>query len=256
VRVVHKTWIKMIGNLVQQINDYISVFWDKMHWRVAGTLVYLNFRLIRFLDATKIVINNQRQINGSMARYGSLFLSFGIIFQSVKQASEYPFKGMLPAPPDCFTTTFRASISISIMVAIIIFFGIWQKYKLKAHLKRKYKRILILFLFLLLLFSLWILPPFSISIYKMAGQASFAISAIFLIAVFFKWFSIKLTEFLEGQFQFVYWVVFWIVYVIGWLNGMLRISNGNITWLFIIGYLWFIVIGIIMLKSAWQTRKT
>jgi hypothetical protein len=254
----YKTWIKKIGNLFQQINNYLSAFWERIRWRIAGTLVYLSFRLIRFSGTLKNLIikgRRQLQIDGNMAKHGTLFLSFSLILIGVKLKDNNPSIGITPNPPENWSSMFRAIASITIFILIIIFMWIWQKRKLRESLKRQFRYLIILIICLFLFLALWLFPPISASGYVVLGYISLAISIIFMIAVFWKWIAVKLTEFLEGQFQYLYWVIFWTVYIIGWMKGISNIPSQEIAWPFLVGFAWFIIIGIILLRSSWQTGR-
>jgi len=108
-------------------------------------------------------------------------------------------------------------------------------------------------MYILSLFALWIMPPVPL----VAQIMTLVISAIFIIAVFWKWFSGKLTELLKGPFNAFYWMVFWIVYIIGWLKGLSSVSGESPAFplVVLLGIIWFLIITLIYFKAVWQTEK-
>jgi membrane-associated HD superfamily phosphohydrolase len=226
--------------------------------KIVGVIKKIPSNLYAFYSCIlklSIKVWGQRQIDGQMAKHGTLFLSFSIILLGVKLTEKDLSIGIISTPPDSLSTVFRAYISIVIIILVLIFMWIWQKYKLGRLVKKQSKYLMMLIVFLLLSLAFWLLPPIPASSYGILGKIALGISAIFMLAVFWKWFSVKLTEIIEGQFQYIYWVIFWVVYIIGFLKGLSNIPKTEIIWPFFIGYAWFIIIGIILLKTAWQTGK-
>jgi hypothetical protein len=77
-----------------------------------------------------------------------------------------------------------------------------------------------------------------------------------MVAVFCERWACKLDNFVK-QSQFIYWIIFWFVYSIGWLKGFLSVPAGSLAsnLVFYIGFVWFIIIAIILLRSPGQARS-
>jgi len=97
-------------------------------------------------------------------------------------------------------------------------------------------------------------------IYRALGIIALTASIAFMIAIPWKQLGVKLKNFLEQRpisrwqafIKWLYWVVFWIVYIAGWLQGLSNIPGGEFTFqvVFWIGFIWFCVIGIMVLRPA------
>lgn len=258
----YEIWAKKLRNRFQQIYVNLYAFWSRICWKATGHLIYLHFRLIRFSETVKIIfckINEQRQIDGKMVKHGTLFLSFGLILLGTKiGTNDSPIRilNMFPSPPSDWSTTVTSIVGIIILATIIIFFGIFNIFKLAKRIKRNKRFFLataVCLLCLLLLFGLWLIPPITISCYVVIGEIIFGISVIFIFAVFIKWLSTKLTKYIEEDFPFIYWSIFVVVYIIGLSKGLAEIPEPEIFWPSIIGRCWFLIIGVLIIKSAWQT---
>ena len=196
-----------------------------------------------------------------MAQHGILLFIFSLLLLAVKQVSETSLiPPLIPPPPVCFSTILRISlIAISLIFTFTVFW-IWRRYKLANLLKGWLKNVVYLIISLLLLFILWLIPPIpAVPVYFFTALGTIALltSLAFMVAVFWKRLASKLENFLEGQFQYTYWIIFWLVYILGWLKGLSGIPTDGFVFRIVywIGFAWFFVIPIIMFKAAWQTGK-
>jgi hypothetical protein len=192
-----------------------------------------------------------------MARHGTLFLSLGLIFLGTKPTNTNASTGLIPVPPGDWSPIVRAGLSAFVFVLVIFIFWMLRKYGLFTKIKRAIitKILVLVAIGALILFALWLLPTLTEVGSMFLGKFACAVSGVFIIAVFWKWLSEKLFEFIDGPLQYGYWAVFWMVFSIGWLKGMNTIASTDSSWPFIIGYIWFFIIGIILLKSAWKIKK-
>jgi len=198
-----------------------------------------------------------------MARHGILLFTFSLILLAVKQVSEAPIlliPPSIPPPPVCFSTALRIILIVISLIFTIAFFWIWRKYKLANLLKGWLKKVAYSIIFLLLVFILWLIPPIPaapVCFFTTIGIIALLTSLAFMVAVFCKWLSGKLENLLEGQFQYTYWTIFWLVYVLGWLKGLSSIPTEGFAFRIVywIGFAWFFVIPIIMLRATWQAGK-
>jgi len=199
----------------------------------------------------KVLWYNKRVINRGMAQHGILLLTFSLLLLALKQVSgtsiweSMPLLKLVPAPPVYFSTALRITFIAISFILIYVVSKIWQK-------RRRHKVALGIILVLLLLFVLWLIPPIPVWFFTALGIIGLLTSLAFMVAVFWKGLARKLGDFLEGQFQFAYWVIFWLVYITGWLKGLSSIPTGGLAFpiVFWIGFAWFLVIMIIILKAA------
>lgn len=212
---------------------------------------------------------NQKQgqtINWHAMSDGILLFIFGLLLLAVKQVSEtptwglIPILGLIPAPPISFSITLRIILIVISLILMIVILWRWQAYKRAKSLKERLKKakyLIIFFLFLLLLFVLWLIPPIPVYIYTALGIIAILISLAFMVAVFYKRLADKLEEFLKSQFSFIYGVIFWTVFSIGFAKGLSSVPVESFTFPIAscIGFIWFLIIGIIFLRAVWQPRK-
>ena len=78
-----------------------------------------------------------------------------------------------------------------------------------------------------------------------------------MVAVFWKWLAGKLDNFFTGQLQSIYWMIFWLVYIVGWSKGLSSVPVGSFAFRLVLwlGLGWFLIIGIVYLKTFWQVGK-
>jgi hypothetical protein len=188
-----------------------------------------------------------------MARDGILLLTFSLILLAVKQVSETPIlPPFIPPPPACFFTALRIILITISLIFMITVFWIWRKGLLK-------KAIFLIIFFLLLSFVLWLIPPIPampVCFFTAIGIIALLASLAFMVAVFWRRLADKiLKNFLKDRF--IYWMIFWFVYTIGWLKGLLSVPAESFAFplVFYIGFVWFLVIGIVTLKAASQRRR-
>jgi hypothetical protein len=105
---------------------------------------------------------------------------------------------LVPAPPVYFSTALRITFIAISFILIYVVSKIWQK-------RRRHKVALGIILVLLLLFVLWLIPPIPVWFFTALGIIGLLTSLAFMVAVFWKGLARKLGDFLEGQFQFVYY---------------------------------------------------
>jgi len=169
----------------------------------------------------------------------------------------------IPPPPAFFCMLARV---ILILIAAFAVFRIWRAYKSANFLKRRPQGlvnfVVYLITTLLLLFMLWLMPPIPAAavpacVFKTLGIVALLTSLVFMVAVFWKWLADKVENFLEGQFQYTYWLIFWFVYIIGWLKGLTSIPTEGLVFeiVSLVGFAWFLVIPIIMWRATLQTGK-
>jgi hypothetical protein len=198
-------------------------------------------------------------INRDMARHGVLLLTFGFILFGVPP-SETPTLPFVPPPPTCFSTALRWVLIAASFLVILLVSWTLRKYKLtiasKGRLKAAACLVASLVLVLLLaLFMLWLMPP-SNGLFTVSGIIAILISLPFMVAVFWKRWAGKVKNFLEGQFQYPYWLIFWVVYMVTWGKGLLSTPQGLAFKLaFWVGVVWFCVITIIMFRSTQQPSR-
>jgi len=191
-----------------------------------------------------------------MARHGILLFAFSLLLLALKQVSENsiwestPLLRLVPTPPVYFSTVLRIILIAISFILMYVVAKIWQK-------RRRYKVAFGIILVSLLLFVLWLIPPIPVWFFTALGIIGLLTSLAFMVAVFWKRLASKLENLLEGESQFAYWVIFWLVYIAGWLKGLSSIPTGGFAFpiVFWIGFAWFFVIMIIMLKAA-ADRKT
>jgi len=196
-----------------------------------------------------------------MAQHGILLFIFSLLLLAVKQVSETSLiPPLIPPPPVCFSTALRIILIVISLIFTIAVFWIWRTYKLANLLKGWLKKVVYLIISLLLLFILWLIPPIPaapVYFFTALGVITLLASLAFMVAVFWKRLASKLENFLEGQLQLIYWVIFWLVYILGWLKGLSSIPTDGFAFRIVywIGFAWFFVIPIIMLRTTWQTGK-
>ena len=191
-----------------------------------------------------------------MARHGILLFAFSLLLLALKQVSENsiwestPLLRLVPTPPVYFSTVLRIILIAISFILMYVVAKIWQK-------RGRYKVAFGIILVSLLLFVLWLIPPIPVWFFTALGIIGLLTSLAFMVAVFWKRLASKLENLLEGESQFAYWVIFWLVYIAGWLKGLSSIPTGGFAFpiVFWIGFAWFFVIMIIMLKAA-ADRKT
>lgn len=196
-----------------------------------------------------------------MAKHGILLFALSVILLAVKQVIETPIvltPPLLPAPPVSLSTALRVILIAISVILIIAISWIWRKYQLAKLLKRWLKKVAYLIIFLLLLFILWLIPPVPaapIYFFTALGIITLMASLAFMVAVFCKRLASKLENFLEGQLRYTYWVIFWLVYILGWLKGLSSVPTDEFAFrvVYWIGFAWFFVIPIIMLRAICQT---
>jgi O-antigen/teichoic acid export membrane protein len=186
-----------------------------------------------------------------MAQHGILLLTFSLLLLALKEVGgtsvweSTPLLKLVPAAPVYFSTVLRiALIAISfILMSVVV--KIWQN-------RRRHRVAFGILVVLLLLFVLWLMPPIPVWFFTALGIIGLLTSLAFMIAVFLKRLARKLEDFLEGPFQFAYWVIFWLVYIISWVKGMLSIPTDGLALpiAFWVGFAWFFVIMIITLEAA------
>ena len=198
-----------------------------------------------------------------MLQHGILLATFGWILLAIKQARETPILGTIPPPPACFSTALRWGLIVILLIVVFVFFWIWRKYNLANLLKGWRKKVVYLITFLLLFFILWLIstiPAIPVCFFTALGIITLLTSLAFMVAVFRERLALKLAHFLEDQ-QFPYWQIYWLVYMASWLKGLTSISTEGLAftiayWIvYLIGFAWFLVIPIIMLRATSQTGK-
>jgi len=197
-------------------------------------------------------------INGEMARHGIILFTFSLILLGGKQTSETRMLPFVPPPPAYFSTVLRIVLIVISFIVISVIFWALRRFKLVDFSKGCLKATIFVLVLLLSFFILWLTTP-AISVWpsKALGIIALLISLAFMAAVFCKWLACKLNNFLKGQFQFIYWLIFWAVYFIGWFKGMSSIPGDSCVFklAFLIGFLWFSIIGIIYLQASWQRKS-
>lgn len=109
------------------------------------------------------------------------------------------------------------------------------------------------------------IPTFPIEFYRALGIIAVLASLLFIVAQFCKQLATRIEKFLEerprsrwqGVIKWLFWVIFWLVYVVGWLKGLSSIPGESFAFslVFYIGFVWFLIIGIVFLRASWQSRK-
>jgi len=195
-------------------------------------------------------------INKDMARHGILLFTFGLLLLAVKQVSEtstwelIPLSKLIPTPPVYFSTPLRITLIVISLIFMFVILRMWKKWQLN-------KVACWVILSLLLLFVLWLIPPIPVFSFTILGKIAVLASIAFMVAVFWDWLASKLKNFLEGQFQSSYWTIFCLVYICGWLKGLSSVPTDGFAFhiAYWIGFVWFSIITIIMLRAAWQTGR-
>lgn len=215
-------------------------------------------KFLKVISYVVLIIDEQRTINGSMAKYGSLFFTVGLILLTVPQTSEASvwwssLSYLKPIPLPTFSITLRTILFITSFILIGIVLYIWKKLKLANSKKVYLKWVRRLITFPLVLFALWIIPVMP----KVAQIITIIISAIFIIAVFIRTLGNNLDKLLDNQLKPLYWFIFLFAYTVGWIRGFSGIPANSFASnsIFVFGSVWFIVIVWIYFKSFGQVDK-
>lgn len=202
----------------------------------------MNIRIIEKLEGAL-------SINGSMASRGSLFLFFSLLLLLVKPGSEIPVWESIPILS--FIPTIPVLVLRVTLFVIVLIFTIAFLHRLENCLKGRLKKALIIIF--LSLFVIWLIPPMPVLVFQVIFLA---ISATFMVAVFWKWLADKLKKFLK-DYQYIYWAIFGVVFSISFLKGLSSVPVENFVFPLVayIGFAWFFVIMIIFLRAAWQPRR-
>jgi hypothetical protein len=262
-------WFSEISNKtsygIEKINESLRVSWDGLREKSHLVSIRMRYRFIRniwTLQRGAKWVWAQKQIDGKMARYGTLFLTFAILVSSISQPSGITtYKPSFPFLPiiDISTCVRLLLVTLTFIVMVAVLY-LWSKYRLANIVKHLLVYIAMAVVFGLLTAIFWLVDPLVQMIpfhwTEILGVLFFILSALFILAVIFKWLSVLFIRIIEGKYQIYYWIIFWIVFVIGWLKGVATIPPGGMGSVIalIVGYVWFFVIAVIMLKSAWQIR--
>jgi hypothetical protein len=198
-----------------------------------------------------------------MVGHGVLLLTFSLILLAIKEVNQNPVSLMppsIPPPPAFFCCLAKVLL---ILIAAFVLFWIWWKHKLARFIKRwpkvPVKPIVYLVTLVLLLFILWLIPPIPtmhVWVFKGLGIVTFLASLVFMVAIFYQRWADKLHNYLKDQ-QYTYWVIFWVVYTVSWLKGLISIPPETFIFkmVFYVGFVWFLVIGFVMLRTSWHDRR-
>jgi hypothetical protein len=217
----------------------------------------------------KIKILNKiglHKLSGDMAVHGTLLLIFAPILLSFELAEgTTPWESihllnLIPLPSDCFNMALRIVHIVVAFALMVIIPWIW-KTKLADSLKGCRRNITLWVIFFLelaiFIFLLWLILTISEPWYKYLGYVAVGISLMFMGAIICKGLAFKLKDSLNNRFRFLYWEIFLIVYVVSWISGFSRITPKTFAsdLVFYVGFVWFLVICIVMLKPFNKSGK-
>jgi hypothetical protein len=215
-------------------------------------------KCLRVFTHVIIIIDEQRQIDGNMAKHGSLFFTVSLILLSVKlPEGSYVWWVSIPLLKSIPTPTFSEPLKTAFFIVSFILIGIIKyiekKFELVNSNKWQIRWAVNFIILLILLFALWIIPLMPL----VAQAITLTISAIFIIAVFCKWLANTIEKLIENKLKSQYWLTFLFVYTIGWLRGFTSIPPNSFASnsIFIFGAIWFIVIVLIYFKSLGYLDK-
>ena len=237
---------------LKHIFSTLCVFIENVRWKIAGRFVYLNFRYIQFLET----INRRFDINGEMAKHGTLFMSFGILLFALKEPVTLTQSQIVD-----FSLLWRLIPISLILIGYILITIYWKKLISTRFFNNKNRKLLFFSLYavlfvILLCFLNPLIPFIPIIATQLIGGFFLFISLTFIFAVFIKYIAKFMIKTLE-KIQVYYWMIVWFVYIFGWLSGMRNLEVNSIPQyiLGIFGFIWFIVLMIVMLRAAWLTGK-
>jgi hypothetical protein len=101
-----------------------------------------------------------------------------------------------------------------------------------------------------------LVPVLHVEFYFVLGVITLAISAFFMIAIFWKWLATKL-ENIKARFEATYWMLVYIVYNIGWMKGLTSFPGDELNFhmVFWFGFPWFLIFTFLLLKASLQTGR-
>jgi hypothetical protein len=184
-----------------------------------------------------------------------------MLLLAIKQPDSSSDLPLFPSPPDYLSLTLKIGLIILSLILLTVVFWLTKKYKLGILFNGRLMIVAYVVVIALWIVIVWLLNPLIPLIpvfgYKGLGLVFLGVSVVFIVAVFWKWLAKSVTNIIDGRFQVFYWIVFWLVYVIGWLKGLSGIPPQSVTFpfAFYIGFIWFLIIAIIMLKSTGQIRR-
>lgn len=189
-----------------------------------------------------------------MARYGILLLSFSFILLGFKPASQDPviIMKLLPPPSDILCL-----ISRIIIILLLMIDAIWMVKQIVSAENLWHKAMLLLSIGILGLITVSLIPPipvFDQNLYASIGALAILTSLVFIAAILCEPLSDGLEEFIK-QHRPIYLLIVWFIYIIGFVKALQSIrpeQDFAFNLVFWIGYIWFLVIGIILVKSSWQ----
>jgi hypothetical protein len=245
------------------IQEFITRNWASQCVRNRIFHTWARYRFYRLWRKVKLVTSwlwIQKQLDGQMAKTGTLFLSFGLLAFSIKPSENQstPSRIIPYLPPTEIHPLISLFLVLLTLISMGFIFVIWKKVRPKDIFQGFPKWIFIALLVVLLFVFLWLVGPLVdlVPVISVTGIGilSCIFSGLFVLAVFCKWLNEKLTQIIEGSLRSPYWMLYWFVFTIGWIKGMALIPPDSIGQVIggYLGFIWFLVVMLIMFKASWQ----